>query len=290
MKQNRREFLGAVAMAASATAASQSAPPVPIDIGRQLFVDDWIIQSSTLTRSFHHPRIHEASPVLKPETPLEMHNGWLPNACPFDDGVFFDPKDRLFKMWYRAGFFGTVAYAESSDGVHWRRPRLDIEPRTNRVLRRGDLFQRDGVSVWLDQNSPKPEERFKMFAYFRERATPLGYADFYERAEPVAPTVRQGGEVYTSADGIHWNKRADTGPCGDNTSFFYNPFRKKWVYSIRSYNQRGRIRSYREHDDFVEGARWDKKDVVFWLSADDNDPPDPQLGYETQLYDVDAVA
>ncbi len=168
------------------------------------------------------------------------HNGWLPAAVPFDDGLFYDPKDQLFKMWYRAGWFDTVAYAESKDGLHWNRPKLDIEPGTNRVLRRGDLYQRDGVSVWLDQRASNANERFKMFIFFRRRNTALGFEDFNQRADPKAPTVAEGGEVYTSPDGIHWKFRANTGPCGDNTSFFYNPFRKKWVYSIR--NQAASIR------------------------------------------------
>ena len=290
MISSRREFLGSAALSPVVLRATEEQSAVPIDIGRQLFVDDLLISSTSLTRSFHHPSIHPESPVLKPETPLEMHNGWLPAACPFDDGLFYDPKDRLFKMWYRAGWFDTVAYAESKDGLHWIRPKLDIEPGTNRVLRRGELFQRDGVSVWLDQEAAKTDERFKMFIYFRKRSRALGYGDFHQRAEPIEKAVSAGGEVYTSPDGIHWNKRSDTGPCGDNTSFFYNPFRKKWVYSIRTYNQRGRVRSYREHGDFIAGSKWDDKDVIPWLTADDLDLPDPQLGYQTELYAVDAVA
>jgi hypothetical protein len=49
------------------------------------------------------------------------------------------------------------------------------------------------------------------------------------------------------------------------------------------------VRSYRECSDFLEGAHWAEKDTRFWLSADDLDEPDPELGYETQLYGVDAV-
>src|SRR5688572_15036206 len=44
-------------------------PPtvIPIDIGRQLVVDDFLIEDTTLTRTFHQPTYHEASPVLQPE-------------------------------------------------------------------------------------------------------------------------------------------------------------------------------------------------------------------------------
>src|SRR5262245_59330272 len=46
-------------------------PPnvILIDVGRQLFVDDFLIANSTLTRTFHLPKYHPASPVLKPDQP-----------------------------------------------------------------------------------------------------------------------------------------------------------------------------------------------------------------------------
>ena len=34
--------------------------PVPIDLGRQLFVDDFLIESTSLTRVFGQPEIHPA--------------------------------------------------------------------------------------------------------------------------------------------------------------------------------------------------------------------------------------
>ena len=87
-------------------------PPkvIPIDIGRQLFVDDFLIGSSTLTRTYHSPRIHPASPVLKAEKPWELFNG-KPGTMPFSDGVWWDPKDHLFKMWYYAGHGAEIGRA-----------------------------------------------------------------------------------------------------------------------------------------------------------------------------------
>ena len=47
-------------------------PPgvIPIDVGRQLFVDDFLIEHTTLTRTFHPARKHEANPILVPRTDL----------------------------------------------------------------------------------------------------------------------------------------------------------------------------------------------------------------------------
>jgi hypothetical protein len=283
---NRRQFLahgvqggvgaavgmpGLLTSCTKALGAGDANGPVAIDVGRQLFVDDLLVANTTLKRSFHTPRLHEHNPVLKPETPLEMNNGACPVACPFDDGVFYDPKDRLFKMWYHAGWFDGVAYAISEDGLRWQRPKLDVQPGTNRVLAAREGFQRDGATVWLDHEAKDPMQRFKMFAYFRTKKW-------------------EGGEVYTSPDGIHWSEPVRTSPCGDNTSFYHDPFRKRWVYSVRSYNKSGRVRSYRAHPDFVEGATWGKKDVIGWAAADELDQPDPKLGYRTQLYKLSAVA
>lgn len=49
-------------------------PPhiIPIDIGRQLFVDDFLIEETDCVRFFVKPKIHPSSPILIPETYEEM--------------------------------------------------------------------------------------------------------------------------------------------------------------------------------------------------------------------------
>src|SRR5205085_6760538 len=106
-----------------------------------------------------------------------------------------------------------------------------------------------------------------------------------------APNDWQGGEARTSPEGIHWSAPVTTGPCGDNTTLFYNPFRESWFYSVRSYDRRlGRIRTYRECPDLIRGAQWTEKDLTFWAAADEMDLPDPALGYKPELYKLNAVA
>ena len=85
-------------------------PPrvIPIDVGRQLFVDDFLIESTNLRRKFHKARKYEGNPVLFPETELEMGNEGLPVACPKDGGIWWDPGDQLFKMWYEAAWIGCM--------------------------------------------------------------------------------------------------------------------------------------------------------------------------------------
>ena len=125
-----------------------------------------------------------------------------------------------------------------------------------------------------------------MFAYYR-----IGNGQWPRMQVPPGTQNRQMSYIYTSPDGIHWSEPIQAGDCGDNSGMFYNPFRKMWVYNIRtSDRQHGRTRSYREHPDFLKSARWENKDVHFWMAADDLDLPDPELGYRPQLYKVDCVA
>ena len=51
-------------------------PPavIDIDVGRQLFVDDFLIEEATLTRTYHRADYHPASPVLAPDTPWERRD------------------------------------------------------------------------------------------------------------------------------------------------------------------------------------------------------------------------
>ena len=120
---------------------------IPIDVGRQLFVDDFLVESTTLTRRFHQAEKSGHNPVLTPETATEMDGGECPVAAPFNDGVWWDPTDRLFKMWYQAGWMSGTGYAVSDDGIGWRRPALDVVPGTNLVLAPRPGYRRDGCCV-----------------------------------------------------------------------------------------------------------------------------------------------
>ncbi|MDH3651827.1 MAG: hypothetical protein OEQ53_19235, partial [Saprospiraceae bacterium] len=114
------------------------------------------------------------------------------------------------------------------------------------------------------------------------------------------------GHILTSPDGVHWQWKGQVGKTGDNSTFFYNPFRKKWVFTIRAFgravppwspdtwngSRRGRARSYWEHSDFEAAiGGWKEYEPVFWLGADrlDNKRVGYQFGREPQLYKIDAV-
>jgi hypothetical protein len=248
-------------------------PPavIPIDVGRQLLVDDFLIARTTLTRTYHAAKYHAASPVLRPDRPWEMEGG--PTAMVFSDGVWYDPKDHLFKMWYMGGMTRATCYATSEDGLTWDKPRLDVRKGTNVV----QPDPRDSVTVWLDLATGDARRRYKLFRSWRDRASATGWSQ----------------TVYFSADGIHWGKPLVTsGPSGDRNTVFYNPFRRVWVWSVRTNDPRmGRTRGYVENADVLAGARWQAvDDPLPWVGADRDDPRRADLRVRPQLYNLDCVA
>jgi len=177
-------------------------------------------------------------------------------------------------MWYLGGYLTSTCYATSKDGVHWERPELDVVPGTNIVMR----AQRDSNTIWLDLQDPDPKQRYKLFTTMQGKEDP-----------------RWVLALFRSADGIHWGDPvASSSRIGDRTTVFYNPFRKVWVYSVRTgYSGIGRSRFYVEHPDAAGGLSWRSEDRCLWTAADRLDPhnPDPDLSsVPPQLYNLDAVA
>src|SRR5262245_20424261 len=244
-----------------------ASPPavIPIDVGRQLFVDDFLIERTTLRRAFHAATYHKATPVLRPDRKWEQ-TGQSPCAMAFSDGVWYDPADRLFKMWYMGGLVRSTCLATSRDGIRWEKPALDVQAGTN-VVHPGS---RDSTTVWLDLEEKDPKRRYKFFRSHR-----------HERGWALS--------LHFSPDGVHWADAGLSGPCGDRTTVFYNPFRRVWVYSIRS-GAPGRTRAYREDRDVLAGARWKPGGPEPWVGADRLDPPRADLKTPPQLYNLDAVA
>jgi len=250
-------------------------PPavIQIDVGRQLFVDDFLVETTTLERTYHTPAYHPANPVMRPDQPWERFNAYAdrtgtranPSAMVFSDGVFYDPRERLFKMWYMGGYGDNTCLATSHDGLVWRKPAFDITSGTNIVFRR--LF-RDSNTVWLDLLEPDETRRYKMSLYYDSALS-----------------------LFTSSDGIHWNDAGRSGPTGDRTTFFYNPFRRVWVFSIRDAGPLGahRFRRYAEHADFVAAAKWRSDEPLVWTGTDSHDFVREGVNRRPELYNLDCV-
>lgn len=171
-------------------AREPQSPQVPVEIGSrlELFVDHYLIDRLDGARLvLHRPVPQEV--VLRFDKPWE---GLFCGYC-----TVLKDADR-FRLYYRglpqAGGDGSAAevtcYAESSDGVHWTKPKLGLYEvqgtRENNVILAQMPPLSHNFSPMIDTRpSVPPEERYKALA----------------GTSGLVPLV--------SADGIHWKKLRD---------------------------------------------------------------------------------
>ena len=163
----------------------------PIDIGSrlELFVDDFLIDD-----------LDGARQVLHQPTPREVaivHDApWEGNVC-FYHTVFRDGD--LYRMYHRGAHADTktskisaqvVCYAESLDGIHWKKPELGLvehegSKKNNIIIGNGPGSH--NFSPFKDANPDcKPDERYKA----------LG-------------SIKGGLVAFKSADGVKWSLISD---------------------------------------------------------------------------------
>lgn len=255
---------------------------INISVGRQLFVDDFLIRSSTLFRTYHYPEFFSGNPVLKADKDWEKSGTKGASfAAPFSDGVWFDETEQIFKMWYMAGGgsysvngTGVMCYAESQDGINWIKPELSIVKGTNIVDYNSE---RDASSVWIDKQETDVSKRYKMFL--------------------VKRVDSKWRYVYkTSADGKVWRESATSKDIADRSTVYQNPFRKNWVFSMRhnvrvNADKLVRARDYNENQDPATGTRnAEAKLGSFWFgpwSGELHHPYYPEV--EPAIYNLDST-
>ena len=254
---------------------------IDISLGRQLFVDDFLIASTSLQRQWHRAEYHAANPVLTPEKEWEFYAAGGGSAAPFSDGVWYDERDAKFKMWYMAGgkTYGdgniVTCYAESTDGIVWTRPSLNVVAGTN-IVHRGK--ERDSNSVWIDKQTDNESQRYRMFNVY-------GGAGNWKY------------HYLTSSDGKAWREQNESGSVADRSTVFHNPFRGVWVWSMR-HNVRVdasnlvRARDYVENAAPAAGNRTATADLEdFWFGPWPSEPVHPVYSdVRPAIYNLDAIA
>ena len=142
------------------------------------------------------PDLHP-EPVLTPDTFADGAGVSIYGSVLHDGGTL--------RMWYHAiprdwdyqADMSSIAYAESEDGINWRKPALGLlehGPVPNNLTDLG----LHSATVFIDPDSP-PSHRY--------RATGCGYQGLFL----CHPHIEQMG-YYTmhSADGLHWELDAPT--------------------------------------------------------------------------------
>jgi len=270
-------------------AAGAEASPVDISTGRQLFVDDWLVeQSNGVSRHWNRP-VKQDGPVVWPgdgaapktvDGTSGAKSGEPVNlTCATDGGLWWDPTRRKFRLWYQADWLGDICYAESENGMKWDYPDLGVVPGTNRI------FEHDVIDSW--SVTPNYEARNP-------------YADWklhisYPYVPPAWPPATDD-RLWESPDGIHFKEIGLAGRSGDRSTSYYDPFRRVWVFSLRA-SSMPRTRLYFASRDF--GG-----DECHWSVADDKEGSeslrkfgsaepwltDVNKGKRRQLYSFNAVA
>ena len=185
-----------------------------IDIGttKQLFFDDYLIESLTNARQGMNPAVKvDDNPILRPERPWEGNH-----MRPLK--VVFDSEDQVFRMWYNAstssvrlengkpvpggaaGFEldtrgSVICLALSRDGLHWERPSLGLVEfegsKDNNILpNNGDLPTHPD---FRDPHETDPAKLYKAM-----------------RLTGGTQTRGMQYDLFYSADGFDWT------PCEDN--------------------------------------------------------------------------
>ena len=163
---------------------------IDITSRRELFVDHYLIDCLDGVRLIlHYP--HDEGPVLKFDEP------WEGPFCGYCTVIKDGDK---YRFYYRglpeAGRDGSdrevTCYAESMDGVHITKPRLNLfavkGSKSNNVILADAAPVNHNFSPFLDTRPGVPED---------------------QRYKALGGTEKSGLIAYLSADGIHWRKLQD---------------------------------------------------------------------------------
>ena len=172
-----------------------AAEPIRIDSRLELLVDDYLIENMTGMRCV----LHEPT---KREIAVDHDAPWEGNNCCFHT-VFRDGSH--YRMYYLSGenpmhageklHRDVIAYAVSSDGIHWLKPKLGLiefnGSKQNNII--WDVPGTHSFAAFKDANPAcKPDERYKAVAQSE--------IDQKKGASLVAMKSR---------DGIHWFRWGD---------------------------------------------------------------------------------
>jgi len=206
----RASWYASVLLLAPLAGLGAAEPPAAIDIGtrRELFVDDALIATciGKAERRLHQPQAKEV--VFTHDAPWEGSGSGYHSI--FKDGG-------TYRMFYKAwqlsvtplesaypSHGGFTCYAESTDGIQWRRPELGLydfkgSKANNIVVADRPEFQDIDVAhpaVFKDENPLAPPD--------------AKYKAFFPRFQLRHPKRSTGLFALKSADGIRWSLMSDS--------------------------------------------------------------------------------
>lgn len=227
---------------------AQSGKPLQIGSNRELFVDQYLIEKlNNITQQLHTPK--------NEGTVLKFDNLWEGNFSGYSTII----KDGTqFKLYYRGvreakgdGNENEVTcFAESSDGINWKKPGLGIYTingsSDNNIVLANAAPATHNFSPFLDANpNAKASERYKA----------LGGIE------------KTGLFGFVSTDGIHWRKVQDsavfkTGVFDSQNVAFWSESEQQYVCYFRTWSD-GEFTQYKG---FRSVSRSTSQDFINWTA------------------------
>ena len=268
---------------------------------KQLFVDDYIVESMTNTKPVMNPAEKvENNPVLPPEMPWEGNDTNV-------DAVVFDDEDKTFKMWYQCrmisahesdgkivvtgeseGRAPVVCLAVSDDGVHWERPDLGLVEfrgsKRNNILPTTYLppgGYGGSLCIFRDAHENDPARQYK--AVVKDKIARMSVNLYYSedafkwtpcQGNPVVETTRTAGDPngyigWGPYDFMGWDPIREVYAVHvENCAHIRSPLRKRLI---------GRAES-------ADMTEWSEPETI--LVPDERDSPDTEFyGMSVMTYE-----
>lgn len=229
-----------------------AADPIDISNRRELFTDAFLIDSMSDGVSL---QVQQPEPR---EVVLVTGEPWEGNTCAYYS-IFQDGD--IYRMYYRGSHAVNMksaheevtCYAESSDGIHWNKPKLGLYEWQG---------SKENNIVWRGIGT-------HCFVAFRDE-NPRAAADAkYKGISRGRPGGKKGLYVFKSPDAIHWSLLHDQpviteGAFDSQNLAFWDPVTKKYVDYHRIFINGVRSIMTCTSDDFVS---WTKPQLLKYVNA-----------------------
>ncbi len=237
-------------LAVDSTSGSDASKVIDVGTRKQLFVDDFIVAEKTnVTRTLGKPvKANSGQPLIVDDQPWEEFGTPIIGTVLRDRG--------MLRMWYRGSGGGpnggVWCYAESSDGLRWKKPRLGLVEfdgsKENSIFVIG---QPQAFTPFVDPNETDPARRYKSAVNSSRIDTALAH----------------------SADGLRWNLYRDgqaiTGRASDTISqVLWDPAANVYrLYTRTDFGSGGGTSEIRGTRDMVARADADLADPKSWKTV-----------------------
>ncbi|MCH2130886.1 MAG: hypothetical protein MK179_17215 [Pirellulaceae bacterium] len=256
--------------------------PLPIGSDKQLFLgpwtddgrDDYLVESMRNVQMTMNPAHVTGERLVEQDKPWEgtgildmrqcvikdgdlfrMYYAALPNHFVPDDANGKSIKKQYGAIWKKP-YQRIICYAESDDGIHWRKPNLGLfewnGSRENNIIFPNDdlpyiFSEMEGACVFIDPAAKSSDEKYKMFA----KVSPVGKGGTEQRG-PTPDNVKQSlpkaQYAFASPDGIHWRllrpRKVNPGKNDTQFSVFWDDQLEKYVQYTRVIHRDDGDRAY----------------------------------------------